>query len=851
MSVEDVSGNPERLSEIEVSSNPPAAKPPRKPVNLERRWVLTGLFVLGFCTLLLVLGVRIDLILQNNTPTGGDNGAHIWTPDYARRELLQQFRLTGWSNDWFSGVSTLGFYFPLPAWLIVALSFVLPYGVSFKIVTVIGIISLPLLCYRLGRRAQIGFVNAYAMGLAALPFLLLRHYRILGGNILSTMAGEYSFSISLSLTVLYMGLLVHLMRTGEGRARTALALAASGVSHFIPTMFAVFFTLGLLAFGREKGRSKRQVQDVVTSAAVGGSLAAFWLLPFAANLGLSNSMDYERNTKFFKTLFPFLPDSSTRHTLTDGIQVTCIALVLAAIAAIYGFVKQDPLLRSLTAATVISGVGFRVAPQGALWNNRLLPLWFFGAYLLGSQGLVLSLRFGHKLIRRRSSSSAELRPRSPKAAVLVGAVLTYVLCGPAFSLVPGQIPFPLFAKGGIRIEPLRKATEFKKATMPFGWAASNAAGAESKPGWSEFHSLMNVLNTLPPGRALWEFDRKTFDRYGTGMALMSIPYWTKSRIGSSEGLFFEASATTPFHFLTAALVSAKPSNPQRRLPYKSFSIDEGVDRMRSLGMRYYMAVTPTSKLAADNEPSLKKVAASGPYVIYEISNFGVVSALTEQPVVATGIDGTLNGGFIDLGVALWSKPDLYPANVALTGPRDWERIRIETTAAQTSGTPSATSTANKTDTTSSTSSTKAGSTAGSTSSTPKAAKTPTPLPKRGADIRVASFDRTPLPPVTVSDVVVKNESVRFTVDKIGVPVLVRISYFPNWKAHGATGPYRTTPNFMIVVPTQNEVRLDFDYAAADKVGWVITLTGIGGLAAVWAFDRKRRRNRVQSKAAAE
>lgn len=822
------------MTELEELPIPaPVTNPRRKPLDLERRWVLTGLFVLGFCTLLLVLGVRIDLILQNNTPTGGDNGAHIWTPDYAKRELLQQFRVTGWSNDWYSGVSTLGFYFPLPAWLIVALSFVLPYGISFKIVTVLGIVSLPALCYRLGRRAQIGFVNAYALGLAALPFLLLRHYKILGGNILSTMAGEYSFSIGLSLTVLYMGLVVHLMRTGEGQLRTALALSAAGVSHFIPTMFGVFFTLGLLAFGRQKGRSKRQVQDVMTSAVLGALLAAFWLLPFAANLGLSNSMDYERNTKFFKTLFPFFPDSATRHTLTDGIQVTCIAMVLAAVAAVYGFVKRDPLLRSLTVATVLGGVGFRVAPQGALWNNRLLPLWFFGAYLLGSQGLVLCIRFLYRLVRKRSATTSSERPRGPKAAVLVGAVLTYALCGPAFGLVPGAIPFPLFSKNGLHIGQLKKATEFKKATMPFGWAASNASGAESKSGWTEFQSLMKVLNTLPPGRALWEFDRKTFDRYGTGMALMSIPYWTKSRIGSSEGLFFEASATTPFHFMTAALVSAKPSNPQRRLPYKTFSIQEGVERMRSLGMRYYLAVTPSSKLAADKEPSLRKVATSDPYVIYEISDFGVVSALDEQPVVGTDIDGTLNGGFIDLGVALWSRPADYPKNVTLTGPSDWARVRVETSASTERPSGAIASASTTTSTTAPTSTT------GKRNSKP----TVTTLPKRGSEIRVESFTRTPLPPVTVSNVEVKNHSVRFTVDKPGVPVLVRISYFPNWKATGASGPYRTTPNFMIVVPTTNEVRLNFGYSTADKVGWALSLVGFGTLVALWTRRKRTRRNR--------
>jgi len=36
--------------------------------------------------------------------------------------------------------------------------------------------------------------------------------------------------------------------------------------------------------------------------------------------------------------------------------------------------------------------------------------------------------------------------------------------------------------------------------------------------------------------------------------------------------------------------------------------------------------------------------------------------------------------------------------------------------------------------------------------------------------------------------------------QIGQPVLVKVSYFPNWKASGAKGPYRVTPNLMVVIP---------------------------------------------------
>ena len=51
-----------------------------------------------------------------------------------------------------------------------------------------------------------------------------------------------------------------------------------------------------------------------------------------------------------------------------------------------------------------------------------------------------------------------------------------------------------------------------------------------------------------------------------------------------------------------------------------------------------------------------------------------------------------------------------------------------------------------------------------------------------------------------------DDRVSFTVDKIGVPVLVKVSYFPNWEASGARGPWRVAPNLMVVIPTSTRFR---------------------------------------------
>ena len=93
------------------------------------------------------------------------------------------------------------------------------------------------------------------------------------------------------------------------------------------------------------------------------------------------------------------------------------------------------------------------------------------------------------------------------------------------------------------------------------------------------------------GRALWE-NYEGNNSYGTTMALMLLPFWTDGCIGSSEGLFFEASGTTPYHFLAAAAMSKKSSNPVRELRYTDNDAAVGVPYLQDLGIKYYMAVTP-------------------------------------------------------------------------------------------------------------------------------------------------------------------------------------------------------------------------------------------------------------------
>jgi hypothetical protein len=87
-----------------------------------------------------------------------------------------------------------------------------------------------------------------------------------------------------------------------------------------------------------------------------------------------------------------------------------------------------------------------------------------------------------------------------------------------------------------------------------------------------------------------------------------------------------------------------------------------------------------------------------------------------------------------------------------------------------------------------------------------------------------------LPAVAVSNITSNDDSVSFDVSQPGVPVLVKTSYFPNWQATGAKGPWRASPNLMVVVPTGTHVSLHYGRTPVDWAGILLTVFGLLGLA---------------------
>ncbi len=809
------------------------------------RWVSLGLALV--CSAFVFFVLRPELIFSPTTPAGGDMGAHVWGPAYMRDELLSRGRLVGWTPDWYAGFPAYHYYMVVPALFIVAVNtgFVawlgvplallvmfgawrfgprlnaprglvwsvaaivallligLPYGTSFKLVSVLGLIFFPLAAWFLAR--QLGSpepVPGFA-ALGATVFLFDTNFWIYGGNIPSTLAGEFAFSLSLCLTLVALGWAGPGMASGSRRASAAVLIALAALSHVIPMFFLVISLFALvlihednrrgavLAAGVVAGLAAYSLSGgtavvillllatltVVVSALVGdpvarrrglwlltvGPVAAllsfFWLVPFYLREPYFNDMGWER-----------------RNDLIEGLLTTPMRwmLPLAGVGVALSVATRTRLGQLFTVTGLIAAGAFVGLPEGKLWNARVLPFYYLSVYLLAAVAVAWVVRVSAVALSERVD-----RPdRRTVVAASMGA-LVVVLFG--LSVPLRLLPFGQVDETGAKS--WLGFTSTKQSMIP-GWVEWNYSGYEDKSSFREYHDIVGLMDRLGSadtdgdgepdgcGRTMWEYDAE-LDRYGTPMALMLLPFWTESCITSMEGLYFESSATTPFHFLNQSVLSAEPSRAQRDLPYRDFDLTTGVAQLQVMGVRYYLALSDQAQAAAAEHPDLTEVGRSEPWVVYEVAGSAPVAGLDRVPVVASGPTdpgeeaNRFDEGWLSQAVVAYNDPVSYQNLPAEDGPATWKRVT-------------------------------------------------TVLGDEGETIE----------PTEVTNIAIDAERIRFEVDEPGRPVLVKTSYFPNWSVEGADGPWRAGPNLMVVIPTANVVELRYGYTWAEYLGYGATLVGL-------------------------
>ncbi len=763
----------------------------------------TWLILAGISLVILVV-MNPRWILSATTPTGGDMGAQVFGPAYLRDTLLAKGQILGWSNDWFAGFPAFYFYFPLPSLVIVLFDVVMPYGVAFKIVTVMGLAALPPSAYFMARSMRLGrHVSLIAAG-SGVIFAFLESYSIYGGNVASTLAGEFAYSWSFALSLVYLGLLIKGIREDRKYLKwAALALAATALSHILTTLVVLFASLFVLPW-------KKGLWRTLAVWVWGFAIAAFWALPLAARIGLTSDMAWTPLSRW-EEIFPvelwmLIPVAIPGAVWASRRSGRVAPLIAATLLPVFYF--PLPTLLPDMFPGLFSGQRWK------LWNGRLLPYWYFGVAFFAAVGLGAAIVW---LSRRVPSRISWYWPRALVA--LIAVVATGLVADssdfPAWAWIPVAVAgvaavgvsFMWSGKVGSRNFLTGTALclvvlgALAGVTFIDGWSRWNYSGYESKDPWPEYQGLMTFLDDLPDGRVEWE-GNSDWNKYGTPLSPMLIPYWTDGSQKSMEGLYFESSLTTPFHFINSSEMSENPSNPIPGLTYHTREMDRGLKHLELYGVDYYVSFTPEATERADGFAELTKLGTTGPFTIYKLPETQLVEAATYLPAVypipdrsllgsltgaesVIGSDGQELPSFFDMALQWYEDVDHLDHWVVSDGPADWPRID-------------------------------------------------------SVDQRPDVALNTPVD--AVSDVVVDEERISFTTTAVGVPHLIKVSYFPNWHAEGAVGPWRAAPSLMVVVPTSEHVVLEFQDTWAESFGKLGSLIGLATLAGVgvWGWRRKRR-----------
>ncbi|MHB1346530.1 MAG: hypothetical protein ACYCXK_03465 [Candidatus Humimicrobiaceae bacterium] len=299
------------------------------------------------------------------------------------------------------------------------------------------------------------------------------------------------------------------------------------------------------------------------------------------------------------------------------------------------------------------------------------------------------------------------------------------------------------------------------------WAHGNYTGFESRADWKTYDKLMKYLDTLPYGRVMYDYDKSILTKYGTSRAFELIPFWTKQP--TMEGLLAESSLTSPFHYINKAefIVKDRTSISGWKVPSKR-DYEAAMKHLIYYNISYIMASSEEVIDDLNDDDRVRFLNRIEPFSFYE----------TKGPHNYVEILGNL--------------PYRYAPEEWAWEIRDWylNADNVDNPVIYDDGSEEL---------------------------------------KEFKEITRAQLKNVPENPLDVEgqilSEVVEREKIEFSTTAIGVPHLIKVSYFPNWKAIGAKGPYLVSPSLMMVIPTQSNVTIYYGMTYANRIGVALSFAG--------------------------
>lgn len=557
-----------------------------------------GLFVLAAGALVAnTLGVAF--LDSPNWPTGGDSASHLLYVWLYANSLLFSGNVLPWLPEVFGGLPFLSYYFPLPFIVIALLSKLIGVARAFKWGSFLAAMLLPGAVFVASRRwLRMSWAVALFGGLSALAFLLHEQNSIWGGNLLSTLAGEFAYSYGLCLAVLTMIAWLRAVQTGRGWIVPALLEATTGFSHGFPLLIVALSTAFLLFEGAQ---FRRTLALLARGHLLAFCLLGGWLWPMLEMHGLTIPNDAAFSLHGWRDLLP----ATLWPVAAAG--VTGLALQLVPAVRRRWSELQASALRYFVSSAGLAALGFIAGDQLGVADIRFFPMvWLFAAVACG-------WLFGQALV----AISEAWQPKRDISLLLFAAAATLGLLGWL-----GQH--------------VHEAPD---------WALWNHAGLDSKPQWHNLTRLFPWMSgNLWSPRLVFEHDPDNND-LGSTRVLEALPMFLNHR-PVLEGLYMESALLGPAIYQLQSEVSARPSSPLVRFPSGSLDPQFAARHMKLLHADTLLLRSQQAKTAIESSGLFDKLAEAPPFSLYRLRGFDSrLIELVRQPIRVLPLRGWMQDSF--------------------------------------------------------------------------------------------------------------------------------------------------------------------------------------------------------------
>lgn len=544
----------------------------RRLVGNPPSWIAEVCFAAASAALIAsVLG--IGFLNSPNWPTGGDSASHLLYAWLYANELFFSGHITPWVPEVFGGLPFLSYYFPMPFIVIAVLSKPLSIAIAYKWGAFLAAMLLPGAVFIGSRRwLKFSWLASLFGALGALAFLLHEQNSIWGGNLLSTLAGEFSYSYGLLFAVMAMIAWSRAVSVGRGWVLAGILEAACGFSHGFPLLVLGFSTAFLLLdisrFGHTFGLLVRG--HLLAFCLLGG-----WLWPMIEMHSLTIPNDAAFPLSSWRDLLP--------QTLWPFLASGMIGLALLLVPAVrrsWGS-EQSRAAHLFAGGAGLSAVAFIAGDRMGLADIRFFPLvWLLGAIVCGwLAGQAISSLGGKALL-----------PRFSRALLATASCLALL---------------------GWLGQNIHAAPD---------WGLWNHSGLDAKPQWHNLKNLFPAMRgDLWSPRLVFEHDPANND-IGSTRTLEALPMFLNHR-PVLEGLYMESAVLGPAIYQLQSEVSARPSSPLVRFPSGSLDPQFAAQHMNFLHANTLLLRSKEAQAAIEASGLFEKTAASPPFAVYRLKHF--------------------------------------------------------------------------------------------------------------------------------------------------------------------------------------------------------------------------------------